>query len=43
MDAAIITESDVEGHNGVVHVINGVLQPPHDSVIDVLEKDDRFR
>ncbi|CAN8012809.1 unnamed protein product, partial [Ixodes pacificus] len=42
VDTAIITESDVEGHNGVVHVINRVLEPPQDSVMEVLEKDDHF-
>ncbi|XP_040064336.1 transforming growth factor-beta-induced protein ig-h3-like [Ixodes scapularis] len=42
VDTAIITESDVEGHNGVVHVVNRVLEPPQGSVMEVLEKDDRF-
>lgn len=43
VDAAIITEANVEGYNGVVHVIDQVLRPPRDSVIELLEKDERFR
>lgn len=37
-----ITQVDIELHNGVVHVINEVLNPTRDGVVEAISKDSNF-
>ncbi|XP_064481245.1 transforming growth factor-beta-induced protein ig-h3-like [Ornithodoros turicata] len=42
VDVAIITEADIEGYNGIMHVIDEVLVPRQESVLDLLQKDEQY-
>jgi uncharacterized surface protein with fasciclin (FAS1) repeats len=39
---AAITVTDIEAKNGVIHVIDMVITPPTDSIVDIAVNDDRF-
>ncbi|XP_037086624.1 transforming growth factor-beta-induced protein ig-h3-like [Pollicipes pollicipes] len=42
VEDAIIQQADIEGQNGVMHIINRVLLPSNRSAADVLRRDGRF-
>ncbi|XP_015919526.2 transforming growth factor-beta-induced protein ig-h3-like [Parasteatoda tepidariorum] len=37
VESAILEDSDIEGQNGVLHIINRVLTPPNHSVMELLQ------
>lgn len=43
MESAIIIDSDIEGQNGVMHIIDKVLTPPNQGVMELLKSKDEFR
>ncbi|MEM0968032.1 MAG: fasciclin domain-containing protein [Verrucomicrobiota bacterium] len=42
VDGAAVLEADLPCANGVVHVIDSVIPPVEDSLLDLLQKDERF-
>lgn len=42
VDAAIITEADIEAYNGIVHVIDQVLVAPEENVFELLQKEEEY-
>ncbi|KAG8184629.1 hypothetical protein JTE90_022677 [Oedothorax gibbosus] len=42
VESAIIEDSDIEGQNGVVHIINRVLTPPSGSIMELLQSKEEY-
>lgn len=41
--ASPVLESNIEVHNGMVHVIDGVVQPSDKRIAEVIEEDERYK
>lgn len=39
---ALITTKDIELHNGIMHIVNQVLNPTHDGVVEAISKTPQF-
>ncbi|XP_076359990.1 transforming growth factor-beta-induced protein ig-h3-like isoform X2 [Tachypleus tridentatus] len=42
VESAVITKADIEGQNGVLHIIDKVLTPPERSTLELLEENSNF-
>ncbi|GIX78565.1 transforming growth factor-beta-induced protein ig-h3 [Caerostris extrusa] len=42
VESAIIEDSDIEGQNGVIHVVNKVLTPPSHSIMELLQSKEEY-
>lgn len=42
VESAMIKTSDTEGQNGVIHLIDKVLKPPTENIVEVLQNDGNF-
>ncbi|XP_054712252.1 transforming growth factor-beta-induced protein ig-h3-like [Uloborus diversus] len=42
VESAIIEDSDIEGQNGVLHVIDRVLTPPSHSIMELLQSNEEY-
>lgn len=42
IETAMMTKTDIEGLNGVLHIIDHVLKPPKNNILDVLQNDGNY-
>ncbi|GAB6029772.1 hypothetical protein CHUAL_005485 [Chamberlinius hualienensis] len=42
VETSMIKSADLEGHNGVLHIIDKLLKPPSENIEDILKKDGNF-
>lgn len=42
VETAMMVKTDIEGLNGVLHIIDRVLKPPKDNILDVLQNDGNY-
>lgn len=42
VESAIVEESDIEGQNGVLHIIDTVLTPPKHSIMELLQSEGEY-
>ncbi|GFR26056.1 transforming growth factor-beta-induced protein ig-h3 [Trichonephila clavata] len=42
VESAILEEQDIEGQNGVIHIINRVLTPPSHSIMELLQSKEEY-
>ncbi|CAL1292127.1 unnamed protein product [Larinioides sclopetarius] len=42
VESAIVEESDIEGQNGVIHIVNKVLTPPSHSIMELLQSKEEY-